>query len=255
MSSFTFTVSEIQHARSIGETFHRTRMLRRALLHKLTEKKYAEMPGASLMNLSAVELMQALQVVLDRQRFLLLASDTTGLNADARARQSAHMYPGGHGPGSRRCVRQARGLPVNTPIYGYARDADGWYRPLASHAEIIRSGFKIAADEGYAGAGRYMQLSGLPTPGGQNWDKDNARDFFRNPIYAGYSREYIQARKRGPVALTPARLVVPLIRLSDWIAANRAYIDRQKIEFPHGFLSSTDQQAWTHSVRPPGGRR
>lgn len=245
MNNYSFSTSEANHAQFIGETFRRTRMLRRALLHKLTGQEYAEMPASTLLEMDTRELMAALNVVLEKQHLEVRPpAPITHMRQEAQARQAAHMFPGGYGPGSRSRVAKRKGLPMNGGAYGYIRNAQGRYEPVVRLAEILRRGFAIAAEDGYTAAGSYLNEQEVFTPTGLTWSKDTARDFFRNTIYAGYVKEYKQNRKRGPIVLYPAWQVEALISLQDWIAANLRYACTQQIEFPYGFLTPVDETAW-----------
>jgi hypothetical protein len=223
-------------------------MLRRALIHRLNGYQYAEMPPGQILEMSVAELMKALNVRVDKQGLRVCAMTPTALNPEARARQFAHMFPGGYGYGSRSKVAKAQGKPMNSKIYGYHVDKKGRYIPDTRMAIFIRNGFEIAKENGYTDAGRYLNQVGVRTPMGGIWSKDTARDFFRNPVYAGYIREFTERKKRGASALYPAWQVVPLITLADWITVNYRYVLTQQISFPSGFLNSRDRQAWEEIV-------
>ena len=244
VNAYAFSTSETSHAKAIGETFRRTRMLRRALLHKLTGREYAEMPADQLLQMSTADLMKELNVELEKQRFQVRPNQAGGMRYEARGRQAAHMFPGGYGPGSRSRKAKLKGLPMNGGAYGYERNAQGRFIPEDGMRQILKDSFAIAAEMNYTEAGRYLNELGVPTPTGLTWGKDTARDFFRNTIYAGYVRELAQNAKRGPIRLYPAWQVEAVIDLREWIDANRRYAYTHNISFPIGFLNPEDRETW-----------
>ena len=245
MTGYSFSVSESRHAELIGETFRRTRMLRRALLHKLTGQEFSEMPAEALTEMSVQELMKELHVVEQGSRLVVTVGEAAGaLRRDAHSRRDAHMHPGGFGRGSRSHKAKDEGRPLAGAIYGYQRTARGRYLPDPEMAAVLRQAYEIATEAGYSEAGRYLNLMRVPTPTGLLWDKDAARASLRNPIYAGYQREYLAELRSGPMAFYPAWRVEALVNLQEWMAANHSYVQARVIQFPKGFLTPGDQRAW-----------
>ena len=245
MTGYSFSVSESRHAELIGETFRRTRMLRRALLHKLTGQEFSEMPAEALTEMSVQELMKELHVMEQGSRLVVTVGEAAGaLRRDAHSRRDAHMHPGGFGRGSRSHKAKDEGRPLAGAIYGYQRTARGRYLPDPEMAVVLYRAYEVATEAGYSEAGRYLNLMRVPTPTGLLWDKDAARAFLRNPIYAGYQREYLSNLRSGSMAFHPAWRVEPLVNLQEWMAANRSYVLARVIQFPKGFLTPGDQRSW-----------
>ena len=237
---YKFEEPEHAHAVRLGGNVHRTRQVRRAIMHILTGHIYSELAWylvakglGELMKMAAVKLLDTGLLVPHGKpsdvEFLLAKAGQLASTADPDA------------PQLKRAKMIAQGLFPGTIPYPYA-GSHGVITVDDRARQIVASTFEIRLDGGsYQDVADTLNLHGHKTSTGRKWNKDTVRTFCQNPIHAGFTVSYKDrlrngsANKRGGLILT--RLVQgfpePLIDMETWLVCNPVMAEREIIQvFP-----------------------
>lgn len=240
-----FAENESKHAQRCRDTYRRTILLRRALLARFTGREYPAIP-IWISELSTDDLMDRLGVRLAGSNLVPIPGwkPLSDLVAYAGYRKAVYSKVEG-GAGKRTESRLGRGLPISYPLHGY-REQNEIVEVLPEFADLIRDAFQIACELGYLEAGNYLTGCDFLTASGSLWNKDTARTYLRNPFHAGYCQSFGgTGNKRGLCRIYPmAAMAKPPVCLEDWIDANLTYAQTNLVEFPDGYRSPADQDAW-----------
>ena len=231
---YKFAESETQHAARLTGNFHRTRQIRRAIMHILTGHVYSELAWylvdkglGELFKMAAVKLDGELLISdgepSDRE-FLVAEASMIASSADPDASQRA------------RIEKLSKGLfPGKTP-YPYT-GSSGYLRIDDQARKMVRSAFEALDPGSYSDVAAQLNDQGYLTAKGKVWTKGASRSFCQNPIHAGYAITYKERRpdgsanKRGGIILTRLTqgMPEPVISLEVWRTCNPIMSEREVV--------------------------
>ncbi len=230
--NYRFLESEQEHAERLGGNQHRTRQLRRAILHLLTGHKYSELAGYlvkkgpdELYRMAAVRLNGEVLMPYGQpsnREFLEAALGQMMTTADPNAPQRVKLE------------MLAQGLYQGNIPYPY--EGYGGSVTVTPQAEtMVLSAFATLQFGSYTDVAAKLNQMGFRTATGRRWNKDTARSFCQNPIHAGYAVTYTDRRpdgsadKRGAMTFTrlTAGMPDPPISIATFLNCNPVMAERE----------------------------